>query len=216
MPVNLDVEIPLATAYSRARAGELALAQGESADLTSAAASCLKLAPMAANARYLLAWVDDRRIVKSESEFEYPYPPDMTVQVQDKSGPPTLRAGLMAVAATSAAFRPTSSRGASSSRASVPMRRGSNPASHMSDPPFTACGTTPTAPDWAIYCRATPWTVGATFHFQPTASGRPASRPHSAAGTHADPGTSRDVITSPWSGQLVVMFETGAGRTRSG
>lgn len=117
----------------------------------------------------------------------------------------------------------------------------------MVDPPFSTCSTTPTAAAWAIYCRATPWTVGATFNYQPIAGARPATTAHIiavrpkvvAAVIDADAsliapaaltrieatldflnaeyleflrtslGTSHDALTSPGSGQLVVMFEAG-------
>ena len=245
MPTNVDLEIPVGTPYTRARAGELALATGEAVALTSTAAACLRVAPQAANARYLLAWVDDRRMVQAETQFEVPAPGDVTVQLQDQSGPPATVSGAVFAAAAPApdAFAPMGSSGRTSSL----MASRAQAASAFMDVPFAACGSTPTAAAWAIYCRTTPWVVGATFNFQPTAVGRPATtarivatRPKVVAAViQADEsflapaaltrieatldfldtqylaslrqslGTTRDVVTSPGSGQLVVMFEAG-------
>jgi len=246
-PSNVDLEIPVATPYTRARTGELALATGEAVALNSAAAGCIRVAPQAANARYLLAWVDDRRMVQAETQFEVPAPGDVTVQLQDQSGP-------AAAGSAAALHAPVSASGPagdppmfSATRATSLLGTTARASRAMMDVPFAACGTTPTVAAWAIYCRTTPWVVGATFNFQPTTAGRPATtariiatRPKIVAAIiQADEamlapaaltrieatldflntqylaslrqslGTTRDVVTSPGSGQLVVMFEAG-------
>ncbi len=245
VPTNVDVEIPLTTSYTRARSGELTLAAGESAPLTSGATGCLRLAPAVANARYLLAWVDDRRIVQAQTQFEVPYPADMMVTLQDQSGPATLRA--MPSVTPSAPSRTFSAGWSAGRMTSAPFPTSAALQQPINDPPFSACSTTPTSPDWAIYCRTTPWVVGATFNYQPIASGRAATTARIiavspkvvAAVIQADSsliaplaltriqetldflssqylafirasfGNSRDPISSPGSGQLVVMFEAG-------
>lgn len=246
-PVNVDLEIPVATPYTRARVGELALAPGEAAALSSTAAACLRLAPQAANARYLVAWVDDRRMVQAETQFEVPAPGDVTVQLQDQSGPPAAGAAALRQAPTPTVGATAPAAVSSMSRVAGMRTAAPQASGAMMDVPFAACGSTPTAAAWAIYCRTTPWVVGATFNFQPTAVGRPATTARIiatrakvvAAVIQADEsllapaaltrieatldflntsylgslrqslGTSRDVVTSPGSGQLVVMFEAG-------
>jgi hypothetical protein len=179
-PVNVDLEIPVATPYSRARTGEIALAVGEAASLGSAEASCLRLAPQAANARYLLAWVDGRRIVQAETQFEIPAPSDVTVQVEDRSGPPSVIAGLQAGARQApgaSAGRATWSGPAARPRPASPSTGTARlaAATGATDPPFASCGAMGATAAWAIYCRTTPWTLGTTFAYQPIAAGRPAA-----------------------------------------
>lgn len=173
-PVGVTLEVPAATSFTRARIAERSLDVGSAAYLSGTEAACIRLAPKGANARYLLAWADDRVITMSESQFPVPAPPDVTVQVSDKSGPPLLLAAMSASApALTRPGRSTSFaqlfRGRVAQRTAPPsMQQGAV------DPPFVACGSTPSAAAWAVYCRATPWTVGATFNYQPLGGGKPA------------------------------------------
>jgi hypothetical protein len=246
-PNGVDLNVAATTPYTRARAGELSLAVGAAQMLSGAAASCIRLAPVSATARYLLAFVDSRRIKQAETQFEVPAPADMTVRVED-------RTTASAISATAVAAM-TSAPHAEQRFATAPTGRASTPASSsaltsssaLADQPFQACATTPTAAAWAVYCRTTPWTVGSTFNYQPIVSGRAAGPAHIiavspnavAAVFDADQAfvqpaalvriqatldylssrylgvlqqqfkTSRSVVTSPGSNQLVIMFEGG-------
>ncbi len=240
-PNGVDLNVAASTPFTRARAGEFSLAVGDAQMLSGAAAACIKMAPVSATARYLLAFVDSRRIKQAETQFEVPAPADMTVRVEDR----TTASAVSASAISAVAFASS----AEQRFAAATTRRASTPASSSAlvDQPFQACTTTPTAAAWAVYCRATPWTVGSTFNYQPIVSGRAAGTAHIiavspnavAAVFDADQAlvqpaalvriqatldylssrylgvlqqyfkTSRSVVTSPGSNQLVIMFEGG-------